>query len=292
MYPSPSQYNDFLPGRRGLEKLQDARYGKFIFCSVLLHLVLFFCIITLNQKGAGHLLPGESIVEVNLVSTGKTLPPEKLSPDRNYSVKETQVVNHVPTPSTVIKKTVKPKPVLKKIEETPVISENKIAPPENISEPSSANSSEVDHHPNNTSPGAAENIPATITENIPVNHVSYEQYSMNTSGEYNSDQVSKEDAVTSQRQHYVDKNFYYVKDLITRNLIYPVLARRMKWQGTVEVSFVVLQTGDVENIRIVTSSGHSVLDKNVIAAIQQVQPFPAPPVQAEFTMPIKYTLKN
>jgi protein TonB len=91
---------------------------------------------------------------------------------------------------------------------------------------------------------------------------------------------------------YVKENFYYIKDLITRNLSYPVVARRMKWQGTVVVSFVVCEDGMVKGTTVVTSSGHSVLDKNALTTIKALQPFPAPPAEAEFNMPIKYTLKN
>ncbi len=291
MYLSPSQYNDFLPDSRSLEKSREARYGVFIFCSVLLHLVLLFCFISLNQEGRGYLLPGEKVVEVNLLSIGKTLNPVKSSSNRNDSAKDIRPVKHVSNPPGVIKLPVKPDVVTEKAVQKPVIFKKEIEPPENRSESPSTTSPEVVRYQNNSSAAVAGNIAAAVTENIPVNHEVYEQNSMNTSGEFNGDQVSKDNGTISQGQHYVDENFYYVKDLITRNLVYPVVARRMKWQGTVEVSFVVLETGNVENIRIVASSGHSVLDKNVVDAIQQVQPFPPPPVVAEFIMPIKYTLK-
>jgi protein TonB len=92
-------------------------------------------------------------------------------------------------------------------------------------------------------------------------------------------------------QGYAHETFWYIQNRITRNLTYPVVARRMKWQGTVVVSFEVLEDGTVHHIKVVTGSGHNILDKNVVETIKQVQPFPAPPATAEFTMPIKYTLR-
>ncbi len=93
-------------------------------------------------------------------------------------------------------------------------------------------------------------------------------------------------------QQYVAENFYYIQALITKHLSYPPIARRMKWQGVVVVTFVVSENGMVEQIKVVSSSGHSMLDKNVIATIKSVQPFPEPPVKAELKMPIKFVLTH
>lgn len=218
---------------------------------------------------------------MSLLNIAKKLPPIKTSSVRNSIVKDVEPAKHVSPPPVIMKKAEKQNTVLKKAVEKPVILKEEIITPEKVSEPQITSSGAVVQY--------EDNAPSVVDEKVfSANNKAFEQSSIDTYEDYSGVQG---DGAVLQGQRYVDENFYYVKDLITRNLGYPVVARRMKWQGTVEVSFVVLKTGNVENIRIITSSGHSVLDKNVIAAIQQVQPFPAPPVQAEFTMPIKYTLK-
>jgi len=290
MYLSASQYNDFLAESRGLEKNQEARYGIFLFSSVLLHLILFFCFMALNHENRGYLLPGENVVEVDLVSTGIVHHPAESVSQRKNSSEKMEVVKNTSVPVSVIKKPVKQEMRPEKPVERPVMVKE-IDPPENNSVTQSIHVLPDIEYQNSTIPGSMPDSNA-VSEKNPENNESYEQNPVKGLDWHSGEPVSTANSVVSQEKHYVDKNFYYVKDLITRNLIYPAVARRMKWQGTVEVSFVVLETGNVKNIRIVASSGHSVLDKNVIAAIEQVQPFPPPPVQAEFSMPIKYTLKN
>jgi protein TonB len=92
-------------------------------------------------------------------------------------------------------------------------------------------------------------------------------------------------------KQYLERHFAYIRDLILKNMKYPPLARRMGWKGTVTVSFVVLENGAAENIRITKSSGREVLDQTVMKTIQGVQPFPHPPVRAELIIPIAFRLE-
>jgi len=41
---------------------------------------------------------------------------------------------------------------------------------------------------------------------------------------------------------------------------------------------------------VVESSGHGILDRNVVDTIREVQPFPKPPVRAELVIPVVYVL--
>ncbi len=91
---------------------------------------------------------------------------------------------------------------------------------------------------------------------------------------------------------YLREHFMYIRNLIMKNLDYPSAARRMGWQGTVTVTFVVLESGTVQDIRIVKGSGHTVLDQAVAKTVQRVQPFPRPPVKAELTIPIVFRLEG
>jgi len=97
---------------------------------------------------------------------------------------------------------------------------------------------------------------------------------------------------TGQAAAYMREHFVYIRDLIMRNLAYPLAARRLGWKGAVTVCFVVLENGAAQNIRVIKSSGHDILDQAVVKTIQQTQPFPKPPVRAELTIPIVFRLES
>lgn len=79
---------------------------------------------------------------------------------------------------------------------------------------------------------------------------------------------------------------------IAQNLSYPTAAKRMKKDGTVTVSFNILENGMVENIAIVTGSRFKLLDDHAVSVIRNSQPFPRPPVGADITLPIKLSLRR
>jgi protein TonB len=92
------------------------------------------------------------------------------------------------------------------------------------------------------------------------------------------------------RNRYLKEHFEYIRGLIQKNLLYPVRARRMGWEGRTVVSFTILENGRVQNIKILNSSGYNLLDDNVLETITKVEPFPKPPVRAELKIPVTYRL--
>ncbi|MEF3169412.1 MAG: energy transducer TonB [Deltaproteobacteria bacterium] len=92
------------------------------------------------------------------------------------------------------------------------------------------------------------------------------------------------------RAGYIREHFAYIRDIIHKNLVYPAIARKLKWQGSVTVSFVICDDGRIKNIRVLKSSGYDVLDSNVVETISGVQPLPKPPVSAELIIPVVYRL--
>jgi len=92
------------------------------------------------------------------------------------------------------------------------------------------------------------------------------------------------------RDKYLREHYTYIRELIMKNLLYPAIAREKGWTGQTRISFVVCENGCVADIRIVTSSGYRMLDKNVIETIKRASPFPPPPVRAEIVLPITYEL--
>lgn len=93
------------------------------------------------------------------------------------------------------------------------------------------------------------------------------------------------------RTRYLKEHFGYIRDTIMKNLSYPHMARKMGWEGRVTVSFIVYESGHVENIKILESSGFGMLDKSAVETIKRVCPLPKPPVRAELIMPIVYRLE-
>jgi protein TonB len=92
-------------------------------------------------------------------------------------------------------------------------------------------------------------------------------------------------------EQYLAEHYAYIRNLIMKHLKYPHMAKKMGWKGKVVVSFLIKESGRIENAKIIAGSGYDVLDKNVLSVIKEVQPFPRPPVKAELVIPITYKLE-
>jgi periplasmic protein TonB len=99
-----------------------------------------------------------------------------------------------------------------------------------------------------------------------------------------------EDTVATGRKVYLKQHFQYIKETIQKKIYYPGVARKMGWEGKVVVSFVVKENGDIQDIKVVESSGYQALDKNAMTTIKKAAPFPSPPVTAEVVIPVTYQL--
>lgn len=58
---------------------------------------------------------------------------------------------------------------------------------------------------------------------------------------------------------------------LAKHFHYPMQARRLGWQGTVLLGFHLNSNGRIEAIRIRHSSGHTVLDRAAISALEKVK---------------------
>ena len=92
------------------------------------------------------------------------------------------------------------------------------------------------------------------------------------------------------RARYIKAHYQYIKNDIQNKIIYPLIARKKGWQGTVLVSFVVSEDGMVKDVQIKESSGFSLLDQSAVNTIKKAAPFPPPPARAELIVPINYSL--
>ncbi|NQS90431.1 TonB family protein [Patescibacteria group bacterium] len=74
-----------------------------------------------------------------------------------------------------------------------------------------------------------------------------------------------------------------VKQRIEEVRRYPYLAKRQGIEGIAYLSFSVLSNGLSQDIKIVRSSGFPILDKEALATIKRVNPFPPIPEEINMT---------
>ncbi|MDR9500216.1 MAG: energy transducer TonB [Desulfurivibrionaceae bacterium] len=108
-------------------------------------------------------------------------------------------------------------------------------------------------------------------------------------------QTASREAVTgehsqSSQEQYRTNHFAGIRDRVLRNLRYPAVARKKGWTGQVKLSFRINHEGGVEGITVLASSGYDLLDRQAMAVVRQVAPFPLPLEDAEITMPITFSL--
>jgi len=76
---------------------------------------------------------------------------------------------------------------------------------------------------------------------------------------------------------------------------YPTVARLNNWEGKVVLKFVVTADGTVENLEVVESSGHAVLDEAAMDTIRRASPLPLKhelgKPRVTFQFPISYMLR-
>ncbi|NQE61969.1 energy transducer TonB [Caulobacter sp. RHG1] len=68
-----------------------------------------------------------------------------------------------------------------------------------------------------------------------------------------------------------------VRAWLESNKTYPKAARARKQQGVVRVAFVIDREGHVLDCRLVTPTGHALLDQEALAMVHRSDPFPTPP---------------
>lgn len=92
-------------------------------------------------------------------------------------------------------------------------------------------------------------------------------------------------------EQYRRANFSAIRDSILGNLQYPMMARRRGWSGQVELSFTIDPDGNVNGLKVLTSSGFPVLDEQAMTAIRRSAPFtPPPPKAVDLVMPVTFRL--
>jgi protein TonB len=85
--------------------------------------------------------------------------------------------------------------------------------------------------------------------------------------------------------------FSFIRESILGNINYPERARRMGWEGKVVLSFAVLENGEIEDVKVVTSSGFTSLDENAKEAVTRTLLRKRLPYRLLVILPIEYRLE-
>ena len=89
-----------------------------------------------------------------------------------------------------------------------------------------------------------------------------------------------------------EAQFSIISKLVREHLEYPYLARRMGWEGEVLLFFRLTPTGEVEEIKVLKSSGFEVLDKSAVNAVKRAsKQFPRPKQIVLIKLPIQFKLE-
>jgi len=88
-----------------------------------------------------------------------------------------------------------------------------------------------------------------------------------------------------------------VRRKVERKKHYPSDSQRAGETGVVKVRFVIESSGNIGSVRVVNSSGHSLLDRAAVEAVQRAAPFPPIPSELDrssltLVLPVSFHLKH
>ena len=83
----------------------------------------------------------------------------------------------------------------------------------------------------------------------------------------------------------------HIRAMIESGLKYPSVARKLRLEGVVVISFILKRDGIVEKVEILTSSGSTLLDAKAIQTVLDLSgDYPTLPKTALLTIPISFSL--
>jgi len=88
-----------------------------------------------------------------------------------------------------------------------------------------------------------------------------------------------------------ERNFLFIRETIMSSIRYPERARRMGWEGTVLLSFIVLENGRIEEVKIVSGSGYHTLDDHAKEVVEKTSFKRKMPYKLIVLLPVEYRLK-
>ena len=79
-----------------------------------------------------------------------------------------------------------------------------------------------------------------------------------------AEQASSEDRISSA------KVMTEIRQKLTQHFVYPIMARRLGWQGQVLLGFQIDHGGSIQKVHIKQSSGYAILDDSAITALNKI----------------------
>ena len=84
-----------------------------------------------------------------------------------------------------------------------------------------------------------------------------------------------------------------IRAMIEQAVTYPAVARRLRIEGVVTLSFMLTPNGHVAKAEVLRSSGSTVLDRKALNTLWELSGgFPSLESATQLTIPIAFTLKN
>ena len=107
----------------------------------------------------------------------------------------------------------------------------------------------------------------------------------------NASQGTTLSSLNTHQQDFRGNDFYKaIRTLLERARSYPLLARKRGMEGTVFISFVIGSRGLPQDVKIMKSSGHQILDEEVKKMLKKASPFPG--IKGEIVIPITFKLTD
>jgi len=97
----------------------------------------------------------------------------------------------------------------------------------------------------------------------------------------------------SLHEEFVKTNFEIIRDMVLSNLNYPRIAKRMGFEGVVEIMLVIDTSGKLLEVVLQNSSGHEILDKSALKAANSLasKVLPNPKNISKISLPVYFALR-
>lgn len=93
------------------------------------------------------------------------------------------------------------------------------------------------------------------------------------------------------KDEYINLNKEKVREVIAKYQKYPKIARKTGSEGICLISFKLYPDGNIDEIKVIKSSGYQILDKSSVQTIEQsASELPRPNKVTTLTVPIEYRL--
>jgi len=86
-------------------------------------------------------------------------------------------------------------------------------------------------------------------------------------------------------------NWERISQVVRQHVVYPTLARRRGFHGQATVAFLVTPGGMVDQLRVIESSGHDLLDTAALDAVSRSAPLPISTEPTRIVIPIVFSLQ-